>query len=142
MIREIIDGRLWIGNALEARDLRGLHQRGIQAVVDLAANEVPAQLGRDIIYCRVPLNDGGNAPPLLVAAIRCLVALLEGEFTTLVACSAGMSRSPTIAAAAMAIVTKQSPDDCLMQIVFGQAHDVSPQLWQSVVAALNKIRSA
>ena len=61
MIREILPDRLFIGNALDARDLRLLYRERIAAVVDLAAKEPPAQLGRDMIHFRTPLLDGATA---------------------------------------------------------------------------------
>lgn len=61
MIREIHPDRLFIGNAMDARDLQLLDDNRIVALVDLAVNELPAHLARDMIYCRIPINDGdGN----------------------------------------------------------------------------------
>ena len=55
---------------------------------------------------------------------------------TLVACSAGMSRSPALAAAAIARVESRDPNECLMECVEGGPADVSPLLWRDVVDAL------
>ena len=71
MIRDVYKGLLYVGNALDARDLRSLYDTGIKAVVDLAINETPAQLGRDLIYCRFPINDGdGNSDAMIQIAIQ------------------------------------------------------------------------
>lgn len=75
-MRHAID-RLCLGNALDARDLRKLYEREIAAVVDLAIEEKPAELGRDIIYLRVPLIDGaGNSPLAIRLAIETAVTLI------------------------------------------------------------------
>ena len=125
MIREIDPDRLFIGNAMDARDLRLLYDNRIAAVVDLAVNEPPAQLARDMIYFRIPIIDGdGNSNAIIETAIRCVLTLIEKELRTLIACSAGMSRSPAIAAAAIALVTKQLPDECLTAIIAEVPHDV------------------
>ena len=140
MIREIHSDHLFIGNAMDARDLRKLYDNRIAAVVDLAVNETPAQLAHDMIYCRIPIMDGdGNSNAIVESSIRCVVTFIEKEFRTLIACGAGMSRSPAIAAAALAIVTKRSPDDCLAAIVTGAPHDVSPTLWRVVKRVYNGI---
>ena len=140
MIREIHPSRLFIGNALDARDLRQLHDNGIGAVVDLAINEPPAQLARDMIYCRIPINDGdGNTNSIITFAVQCVVALMHDHNRTMVACSAGMSRSLAVAAAALAITTGREPDDCLTFIATGAPHDVSPILWSRVKSAYNKL---
>ncbi len=141
MIRAVHLDCLFVGNAMDARDLRLLADQRIAVVVDLAINEPPAQLARDMIYCRFPLNDGdGNPNATIELAIRCVVALIEHNIRTLLACSAGMSRSPAIAAAAMAIQTRTSPDACLTAIASTGPHDVSPQLWSRVKAVASQIR--
>jgi hypothetical protein len=129
--------RLNLGTALDARNLRLLYEREIAAVVDLAIEEPPAQLGRDIIYCRFPLIDGsGNSPPAIRLAIDTVASLIRNETRTLVACGAGMSRSPAIVAAALSLNCDKSPDGCLLDLVQGQPHDVSPQLWVDVKKVL------
>ena len=136
-MREVVSQRLWLGNAVDARDVRRLYELEIAAVVDLAIEEPPAQLGRDMIYCRFPLNDGaGNPAWLLRAAIDTVGYFFRESVNTLVACSGGMSRSPAIVAAVLATHRRNSLDDCLLEIVTGQPHDVSPFLWQDVKQAI------
>ncbi|WP_404307580.1 protein-tyrosine phosphatase family protein [Neorhodopirellula lusitana] len=135
MIRSTHYNLLLIGDAINARDLRQLYDRDISAVVDLAANELPAQLGRDLIYCRFPLHDdGSNSPELLRSAIDCVRSLLLNDIRTLVACSAGMSRSPVVASTAISLLTGVSLDDSLAAIVRDSPHDVSPALLSSVAS--------
>ena len=138
-MREIVPGRLWLGNALDARDPRALFDRGIAAVVDLAYEEPPAQLPRSLAYCRIPLTDGaGNDPKLLGLALDTLRSLLTLEVPTLVACGAGMSRSPCIAAAALAVHNDASPDETLRSLLEHQPHDVSPAFWKDVAKTLKQ----
>ena len=133
MIREVYSPLLHVGHALDARDLRLLYDNGIRAVVDLAINELPAQLGRDIVYCRFPLNDGdGNESAMIEIAIQTTVSLIKHEISTLVACSAGMSRAPTIAAASIATITRRDPDECLIHLINDGPYDLSPILWTHV----------
>lgn len=140
MIREIYSDRLLIGNAMDARDLRLLYDNRVAAVVDLALNEAPAQLSRELIYCRIPIIDGdGNPSPLIRTAVRCVTTLIESGLRTLVACGAGMSRSPAIAAAALALHTKATPDECLAAITSNAPRDVSPTLWSRVKDAYHEI---
>jgi len=124
---------LFIGDAINARDLRQLYDHDIAAVVDLAANEEPAHLGRDHIYCRFPLHDdGSNCPQLIRISIDCVRSLLLSDARTLVACSAGMSRSPVVASAAISLISGVSLDDSLAAIVLSAPHDVSPAFLSSV----------
>ncbi|TWU38704.1 hypothetical protein Q31b_37820 [Novipirellula aureliae] len=140
MIRDIFQNRLLISDAVSARDLKSIYDQDIAAVVDLAANEPPAVLGRDIIYCRFPLHDDeSNTDEMLTAAIQCLRSLLQNNFRILVACSAGMSRSPTIAAAAISMMSGESLQDCLLSISSQVPHDVSPSLLESVVHICEKL---
>ena len=139
-MREIISQRLWLGNAGDARDIRRVHDLGVVAIVDVAFEESVPQLTRDLIYCRFPIVDGsGNAPEVLVAAIEALVSFIRKHVPVLVTCGAGMSRSPAIVAAALALVRNQSPEDALQQLIAGNPHDVSPPLWSEVKDAYNEL---
>ena len=130
---EVIPLRLWLGHARDARDPGRILEMGVHAVVDLAKEELPAQLNREMIYVRFPLLDGsGNRRELLLAAIDATASLIRQDIPTLVCCGAGMSRSPAILAAALARVRNQSPDDCLRDLAAGHPHDVSSSLWVEV----------
>jgi len=133
MIRDAYNNLLYIGDAICARDLKLIYAHEFEAVVDLAANEPPAKLGRDITYCRFPLSDdGSNDDRSIEVAIITLKTLLERNYRTLVACSAGMSRSPLISAAALSRFTGETFENCLRQITDGVPHDISPTLFNSV----------
>jgi hypothetical protein len=132
-MRQLVPYSLWLGHVGDARNLRALLAAGIAAVVDLALNEPPAAITRELAYCRCPLVDGaGNAPWLLRLAVETTASLLRARTPTLVYCSGGMSRSPAIAAAALAVVTGRPLANCLAEVVAAGAHDVSPGLWRDV----------
>ncbi|MBX3390353.1 MAG: dual specificity protein phosphatase family protein [Phycisphaeraceae bacterium] len=129
--------RLWIGNASEARDSARLRALGIAAVIDLAVNEPPPVLSRELMVCRFPLHDGTTNPAwLLRAAINAVVGLVQSNVPTIVCCSAGMSRAPSITAAALAKVTNRPPGDCLAEIAAAWQLDVSSGLWACACAAI------
>jgi len=137
-MREIIPSLLWLGNAMDVCDLRSIHDLGISAIVDLALEEPVPQLTREIIYCRFPIIDGsGNTPELLSAAIEITASFIRKSVPAMVACSAGMSRSPAIVAAALALVHCESPDDSLKTMIAGNPHDLSPPLWTDVKNVYN-----
>jgi protein-tyrosine phosphatase len=94
-------------------------------------------LGREIVYCRFPLMDGGgNSPVVLRAAVEITVRFAKENVPTLVACGAGMSRSPAVVTMALAKIDGRSPDECLAALVAGQPHDVSPLFWDDLQRAL------
>jgi hypothetical protein len=131
------------GNAIDARDMSRLHEAGIVAIVDVAAEEPAVSVARDMTYCRFPLVDGDrNNDHFVYAAVDTTATLIRKQVATLVACSAGMSRSPAVVAAALAIVEDTSPDVCLERVVAGHAHDVSPKLWNDIVYAYTQIMEA
>lgn len=132
-MRQITPNLLWIGNALDARDVRAVLSLGVRAVIDLAANEPPIQYPRDISYCRLPLNDGAeNDPAILRLAVLSAAEFVKARVPTLVTCRAGMSRSPAIVAAAIAVVEGQEPDHVLLRIASAGPHDVAPGLWSDI----------
>tara|TARA_R110002072_G_scaffold302999_2_gene491064 strand:- start:12913 stop:13386 length:474 start_codon:yes stop_codon:yes gene_type:complete len=132
-MREIYANQLWTANAREARDAAGLFAAEIPTVVDLAYEESPALLPRQMAYCRFPVVDGaGNDPSLLRLALLTTVELLRCEVRTVVACSAGMSRSPTIAIGALAVYLDQSPETVLERANEQSAIDLHGALWIEV----------
>ena len=129
-MRKVADLPLWIGTARDARDIRAVLDLGIGAVVDLAMDEPPVHPTRELVYLRFPLVDGeGNPAWLLRLAVDAVAELLTAGAPTLVACSAGASRSPVIAAMAIAKWQGIRPEDALTRIGHG---DVSPALWREV----------
>jgi hypothetical protein len=138
-MRIIAPYSLWLGHVGDARDLRGVLNAGIAALVDLALNETPATVTRELVYCRFPLVDGaGNPPWLLRAAVDTTAGLLRSQTPTLVYCASGMSRSLTIAAAAIGLLDNRPLADCLAQLAQGGPHDVSPALWHEVCAVSHR----
>ena len=142
-MRQIPSYRLWVGNVTDARDLRRVLDQGIQAIVDLAATEPPPAITRDLAYIRCPLLDAsGNSPWLVCLAVETVWRLLHAKVPTLVYCSAGMSRTPAIVAAAIALETNSPYADCLREITANVPHDVSPGLISDVQSALPLFVSA
>jgi protein-tyrosine phosphatase len=137
MMRRIEDLPLWVGNVGDVRDPSALVAAGVAAVVDLAVNETPANLPRDIVHCRFPLVDGGGNPAwLLRAAAETVSSFLRAGVPTLVYCGGGMSRTPAIAAAGLALSSGRAPADALTVVARRGAADVSPALWADVQAAI------
>ena len=135
-MRQVIPKLLWIGSAIEVDDIGPIFDAGIEALVDLALNEKPAQLTLDLIYCRFPLVDGGdNSPKLLRAAVDTVRSLVANEIPAMVYCSAGMSRSVAVIAMALALDRGQTPEQMLVTLMGDQPHDVSPLLWNDVCEA-------
>jgi hypothetical protein len=133
-MNQVLPQLLWLGHAGEGRDWRQIHWVGIKALVLLAAEEPLPQPPRAIIYCRIPLLDGaGNEPELLSLAVHTVVTLIRAQVPTLICCGAGMSRSPAIAAAALAMVYKEPPGEGLKRVLKYHPGDVSPSLWREVV---------
>jgi hypothetical protein len=126
---------LWIGSSGDLRDWRRLHDLGITAVVQLAYEEPPLTLPHDLVACRFPLLDGGdNEPALLRAAVFTLTQLLEQGFATLVCCQAGQSRSPAIAAAALARGSRELFAVCLDKIAAYHALNIHSAFFAQVQA--------
>lgn len=136
-MRRVGSMSLWVGGRGDLRDVSSLVRGGVKALVDLALDEPPVPLSREMMSCRFPLLDGaGNDPSQVRAAVLTVAALIRARVPTLVACSAGMSRSPAISAGAVALATGNSADDCLRTLIHGGPGDVSGGLWADVFAAV------
>jgi protein-tyrosine phosphatase len=136
-MREVLPNLLWTGHSRDARQPAELFDLEIRAVVDVAAEESPAALPRELIYCRFPILDGdGNDLLVLRLAIATIEELIGSEIPTLIACGAGMSRSPALAAAAIARLRDWSLDAALKFVLETGSADVSPRLWRQIEAAV------
>ncbi len=135
-MRRVGEYPLWIGTARDARDLRAVLDAGIEAIVDLAMDEPPVQLlTRELVYLRFPLIDGpGNPTWSLRTATTVLVELVQAGVPTLVACGAGMSRSPCLAASAIAAI-EQRPMASVLALMSGPI-DASPELMRELIGVL------
>ena len=133
---EIVTQLLWVGNERDAQDVKSVLKLGAAAVIDLAMEESPIPFPRDVAYCRLPLVDGpGNPPEMIRAVVDLTASLIRSRVPTFVACGGGMSRSPAVAAAALALVREQSADEMLKEVTAGVAHDVAPAFWNEVKEA-------
>lgn len=138
-MRELIPGLLWIGNAFDARDLKGVLDRRIEAVIDLAMEEPPVSPARELTYCRFPLLDGqGNSPSIIESAISTAVRFIMAKVPTLICCGGGMSRSPAIAAAVISQIDGIEPEDAMKRVAATGPHDVAPLFWHEVIDVLRK----
>lgn len=141
-MREVLAGKLWIGNARDARDVRGVLSAGVTAVIDLAIEEPPAAFPRDMTYCRFPLLDGPDNPAArLRVAIVTAAELIRARIPTLIACSGGMSRSPAIAAAALARATGIDLQQALAEVLGTGPRDLAPGLWMDVETVFRELRA-
>ncbi|QDU04622.1 Dual specificity phosphatase, catalytic domain [Gimesia chilikensis] len=138
-MREILPRLLWIGNARDARDLNQVLDLGITAVIDLAREEPPVSYPREIVYCRLPLIDGDeNQTVVLQTALTTVARFITAELPTLVACSAGMSRSPAIVAGALSLVHDCPFPEALQQVAASGPCDVAPGLWNEIERLLTE----
>jgi protein-tyrosine phosphatase len=140
-MKQILPHLLWLGHAGDGRDFRALFDADIKAVIEVSAEEPPCQPPRELIYCRFPLLDGvGNDTALLSLTITVVADLLRNRVPTLVSCSSGLSRSPAVAAAALALLRQDSPEECLKAVLQHHAADVSPGLWSEIVSYVETTR--
>ena len=136
-MREIIAGKLWLGNAVVMRDIRHVLAHGVEAIIDVAADEpILSKLPRDVIYCRFPLVDGGGNDPLIIrSAVETTASFVRNSKPTVVFCSAGLSRSPCVVAAAVAMTQGDDPHARLEEVASTGPSEVSPLLWADIVNA-------
>ena len=134
IIDQISPYSLWVGHGGEvAGRPSGLYDHGIEAVVQLAAEELPLSTPRELLYHRFPLLDGsGNRPEVLMLAVGTVATLLRLRVPTLVCCGMGLSRSPAVASVALAIVRRERPDDVLRMVSERHPVDISPGFWKEI----------
>jgi hypothetical protein len=139
-MHQIPPHNLWIGSTGDFHDWKRLYDLGIRAVVQLAYEEPALSLPHDFVACRFPLIDGEDNPPdVLWLAVTTLTHFLEQKFACLVCCQAGLSRSPAVAAAALAKLTRQPWSICLDQVARYHLCTVHPGLAAQLQIACAKL---
>ena len=124
---------VWIGHAGDCRAFTALHDLEIRAIIQLAIEEAPICPPREFLYFRLPVYDGAdNDPEVLRLAVNSVSTLVAKQIPTLVACGAGMSRSPAIVAAAIALHEHTSFTEVLMRTAKLMPTDISPALFITV----------
>lgn len=137
MIR-VPESRLLLGTSEDLKDIRTVLGEGISAIIDLGIEEPVPLLPRATNYCRLTLSDDGeNDPATVAAAIRMAATFLAGDHDVLICCHAGLSRSPSVAAAALAITRGQSASHALCMLGGLKRTDVSAAFWNQVVTVLS-----
>ena len=103
--------------------------------MQVAAEEPALSPPRDLIYLRFPLMDGsGNPLSTLMLAVGAVEGLIRLRVPTLVCCGMGLSRSPAVAAVALASVRREAPDEVLRMLADRHPVDVSPGFWREIRA--------
>ncbi len=140
-MRIIDQTRLFIGHAGDIRDLGALHAAGIEIVVDLAAEEPPAVLSRDLVYCRFPLLDGGDNPDwLLRLAVETVADAFRNNVPCLVGCSASLCRTPAIAVFGLARGLARRPEAILEHVAATGRVKIAPGLWLQLLQVCGQDR--
>jgi hypothetical protein len=140
-MNEIEPYGVWVGNAADGRAFQALFDRGIRAIIQIAAEELPIAVPRDLVFCRFPLDDGaGNEPDLLSLAITSVAHLISRSVPTLVCCGGGMSRSPAVVAAALSIIEHREPGEALKFVTQMHPADVVPGFWDDVCRVVDTLQ--
>jgi hypothetical protein len=137
-MRPILPFLLYAGHTDDGADYDLLAHAGIQALVQVTADDGPLQPPEAITYCRFPLRDGpADNEKLLYLAITTVANLLERHIPTLVCSTAGLSRASAVIAAALSMVFQEPPDQCLNQVTENRPGHVNPALWEVVKEVLD-----
>ena len=132
-MNQILPYSLWLGHCGEGRNYGQILDLGARAIVQLAAEDAPLQPPPQLILCRFPLVDGtGNCAEVVHLAIGTVASLIRSHVPTFLCCGAGMSRAPTIAAAALASIADESPEECLRYLEHYHPSIVTPHFWEEV----------
>lgn len=140
-MRQINPYSVWVGHAGDGRAFREIFEQGIRAVVQVAIEEIAIQTPRELIYFRFPIMDStGNGPELLDMTLSSVANLIRNGIPCLVCCGAGMSRSPAIVAAALAVIQGKDFDECFRLVVACGPSDLSPGLCDEMRIATERVR--
>ena len=121
LMQQVPQTQLWLGNAADLRDIPGLLNTGAEAIIDLAIEEPLPTLPRVINYCRFAITDDGEgAEAAITAALQTGAAFINANKILAVCCNAGINRSPTVAAAILALAKSESFESQLRLVSTGK----------------------
>jgi len=121
-MNEIVDG-LYVADALSAGDESNYRRHDIDVVVALAHGEPEGGYPDAVEVRDHPMVDGPqNDRDAMADAVRATVRALAAGESVLVHCSAGASRSPAVAAAALAVSREREFSTALETV--GRARDI------------------
>lgn len=111
-----IKDNIYIGDKQDAKDSENLSENNIDTVISLIdENIVDRNHLNQRCYRSFPLlDDGANPQEQIDAAIYNVAGEIESDSNFLVHCAAGVSRSPVILAAALALVENKSFEEALI----------------------------
>jgi len=113
---DLVGPDLFVGTLDDATDSHRLEKDEITTVVSLT-HETPDLSAQTLDIYSIPLIDGPqNSRDQFTKAVKeTVTALTDGE-RVLVHCAAGASRSPTVAATALALVQELDLEDAIQQV--------------------------
>lgn len=115
-MNEVANG-LFLGTLEDAGNSSLLDEQGISAIVSLTYTEPEDGFPEDKTVSRWPMMDGPqNSREQFEQAVAVVEAHLDQETGVLVHCSAGASRSPAVAATALALYSRLELEEAFKQI--------------------------
>ncbi|MFC7076105.1 dual specificity protein phosphatase family protein [Haloarcula halophila] len=114
---EVAEG-LFVGTTEDASDEALLQEHNIATVVSLTHGEPRSGFLSDVTVESVPMTDGPqNDSQAFTEAVRTVVAHRDSGDRVLVHCSAGASRSPSVAATAITCLSETTLNDSFNQVL-------------------------
>lgn len=114
---EVADG-IFVGTEIDAGDESRLQTHGIDAVISLTHSEPGTGA---VSRVDVPMRDGPqNSSKAFADAVQAVLTRRTDGQCVLIHCAAGSSRSPSVAAAAIACLTEQTLNQSFNQVLEGR----------------------
>ncbi|WP_338739398.1 dual specificity protein phosphatase [Haloplanus salilacus] len=115
---EEVAQNLFVGTAADATDESTLRAHEIEVIVSLTATNHAGNVPAELTLVEVPMMDGPqNSQDAFETAVDAVVSQLAAGEKTLLHCSAGASRSPAVAAAALALHRDSELEAAFQQIL-------------------------
>jgi atypical dual specificity phosphatase len=109
---------LFVGTTADATDESTLRAHDITVIVSLTASSPTENVSPEVTLVEVPMMDGPrNSREAFETAVDAVESRLAAGDRTLIHCSAGASRSPAVAAAALALHRDGELKTALQQVL-------------------------
>jgi protein-tyrosine phosphatase len=109
---------LFVGTAADATDESTLNAHDISVIISVTATSHAGNAPAEVTLIEVPMMDGPqNSQDAFETAVAAVMSRLAAGDRILPHCSAGASRSPAVAAAALALHTDSELEAAVQQVL-------------------------
>lgn len=111
-----IQDQLYIGDVDDAKDYEYLEKKGIEVVLNLSSWHPKHEGFNEVTWINIPIKDGKGDQYSFDIAVQNAINQIKSDKTLMINCAAGVSRSGTVTATALAQIKGMKLREALKEV--------------------------